>query len=201
MATYLEQVAFVRNAIPAAVITEQKYGVPALVTLTQAAFESAWGKRLACGTNYFGHKAAPGEPYCLETTQEVYGGKTYTVKEKFRKYASKQEGLLAHGAFLRNNSRYSKAFLEKTPEKFLEAVFRAGYATQPDYMSRILPVMQMIRNIIRDNKLSLTTGNSSKPVTPKAKQSNPIPILFVVALSSFLGYKAFTYFKSKSGNI
>ncbi len=138
-------------------------GVPALVTLGQAALESGWG-RGAAGNNFFGVKAKPWESgRMLRTTYEVLsspdakgfaqilsvtrradGRYTYQVRDWFRTYASAEESFVQHNQLLRG-SRYSGAFRHTAdPYRFASAVAAAGYATDPSYTNKVHDVMRLI---------------------------------------------------------
>jgi flagellum-specific peptidoglycan hydrolase FlgJ len=159
---------------------EKITGVPALVTLAQAALESGWGKS-APKNNFFGHKAQStwkGERQLL-TTSEILpssdkseynfpsvisvkpfldsSGKQrrnsknkllfrWVVKDNFRAYNSPLEAFVAHGNFIKNNQRYKKAFQTTTPENFAIEVAKAGYATDPNYSSKLLNLISLFKN-------------------------------------------------------
>lgn len=145
--------------------SEDETGVPALVTLGQAALESNWGAA-APGNNFFGIKAKASDPEDsrqLLRTREVLGRPDatfpevisvtprpdgrydYVVRDWFRKYPTPYEGFLAHGRFLRGNSRYAPAF-EHTddPYAFAQEVARAGYATAPNYSDVLATRMRQL---------------------------------------------------------
>lgn len=109
---------------------EKRTGVPALVTLAQAAIESGWGKS-APGNMFFGVKADSswtGARQYLWTT-EFINGAYQKVQAWFRAYPSPLESFMDHGDFLRRNSRYKPAFQTNDPYAFAKAVANAGYAT------------------------------------------------------------------------
>lgn len=146
--------AFYRNYLGFAEQSQTETGVPALVTLGQAALESGWGRH-APGNNFFGIKAKasdPPEARQLLITREVLnrpdatfpevisvtpldGRKwEYKVRDWFAAYPSPAESFAAHGHFLRNTSRYADAFNHlDAPYAFAQAVAAAGYATDPNY--------------------------------------------------------------------
>ena len=161
----LKPAAFVATFGPSARASQAKHGVPALVTLGQAALESGWGKS-APRFNFFGIKARASDPEStrqLLRTREVMsrpdakfpevisvtpradGKYDYVVKDWFRAYPDAATAFDAHGAFLVNNKRYAKAFnFKDDPYAFADEVARAGYATGPDYASQLKAVMRMI---------------------------------------------------------
>jgi flagellum-specific peptidoglycan hydrolase FlgJ len=149
--------------------SEAATGVPKLVTLGQAALESAWGSS-APGNNFFGIKAKasdPEETHQLLKTTEVFdrdnmtgfpeiisvtprsdGRFTYMVRDWFRTYPSPAEAFIGHGNFLRNTSRYAAAFQHTDdPYAFAQEVARAGYATAPNYFSVLAGRMRQIEAV------------------------------------------------------
>lgn len=138
-----------------AATSEAETGVPVLVTLGQAALESGWGRH-APGNNFFGVKAratdppesrqllrtrevldrpdAAGFPEIISVTPRPDGRYDYVVRDWFAVYPTPAESFTAHGRFLRNNSRYARAFDHTgDPYSFAKAVADAGYATAPNY--------------------------------------------------------------------
>jgi flagellum-specific peptidoglycan hydrolase FlgJ len=160
-------VEFVRTYRPHAEASEARNRVPWLVTLGQAALESAWGKS-TCGNNMFGIKATPKVPEWqrkLCTTREVHTTNTvrypevtsvtprpdgkfdYVVKDWFRAFASPTESFDAHGQVLQAR-RYAKAF-DHTDDAyaFAREVAAGGYATAPNYASALTGVMKLLEKV------------------------------------------------------
>lgn len=143
-------------------------GVPALVTLTQAALESGWGEK-AHQYNFFGLTASEnfaGKKQLLQTveyhkdklqkypqiisiTYLTTGAKSgfyrYVVKRWFRAYDNPGEAFMDYARVL-SDSRYSEAFkYTHKPDEFLRIVAKAGYATSPQYIDLALSVMNSIK--------------------------------------------------------
>jgi flagellar protein FlgJ len=134
---------FLDQLLPAARASQQKAGIPASFTLAQAALESAWGTR-AVGCNLFGVKADKSwaGPVTLVPTHEVINGQRVALTDKFRGYASWDECLADHVRFFQQNRHYAACFHEVTGEGWARAVAAAGYATDPDYASKIISVIR-----------------------------------------------------------
>lgn len=97
---------------PMAVACEKATGVPALVTLAQAACESGWAGN-APGNMFFGVKADPswkGKTQLLGTTEEDEHGVLHSMNAYFRAYPTAEASFEDHAAFLHQNGRYHKAF-------------------------------------------------------------------------------------------
>jgi flagellum-specific peptidoglycan hydrolase FlgJ len=149
----------------AARASEAANGVPALVTLGQAALESGWGRH-APRFNFFGIKARGSDPEAtrqLLRTREVFSDRNrkfpeiisitpradgkfdYIVKDWFRAFPDAASGFKGHGEFLVRNKRYARAFtLAADPYAFAAEVARAGYATDPNYARVLMGVMRTI---------------------------------------------------------
>ncbi|MGX6449852.1 glucosaminidase domain-containing protein [Patulibacter sp. S7RM1-6] len=148
-----DRATFVASAGPLARASQGTTGVPASVTLAQAILESASGTATAGANNYFGIKAQLVSPGvyrwgteavgCVhKQTNEVEGGKTVRQIGQFRMYRGMQASFDDHGLFLRQNSRYAKAFsYTKDPEQFAKEIHKAGYATDPSYSSLLIKLM------------------------------------------------------------
>ena len=137
---------FIAAIGPAAQASAKASGVPASVTVAQAALESAWGesKLARFGHNLFGVKADAawkGEVLTMQT-REFQAGKWITIPANWRKYADWLECINDHAAFLRKNKRYSIALATTTAEAFARALQTAGYATDPEYGKKLVAVMR-----------------------------------------------------------
>ena len=113
--------------------------------IAHAALESGWGESglAKVGKNLFGIKADSrwrGETLILQT-EEFIRGQWVVVPAKWRKYASWQESIDDHAAFLKQNPRYQPCFQCLSAEAFAHALAKAGYATDPGYASKVIGLM------------------------------------------------------------
>lgn len=166
----MQKEAFFAMAVGPAQASQKATGVPASVTLAQAILESGWGdQHMGDACNYFGIKAQSGEPSVTLQTREVEGGKSVFVDAAFRRFASVEECFAAHGHFLRNNSRYAKAFETADGESFARAIAAAGYATDPKYADLLVEIIQ------QNNLTKYDTGaKPAVPHVPAAKASSVV---------------------------
>jgi flagellar rod assembly protein/muramidase FlgJ len=134
--------------------------IPASFTVAQAALESAWGAH-APGMNLFGIKADSSwkGPVTSQITHEVVDGKTITITAKFRAYSGWLASINDHAQFLLTNPRYQPAFAYTTGALFAQAIQAAGYATDPQYASKLIQIMR------KYNLASLDLGTSNGGVT------------------------------------
>jgi flagellum-specific peptidoglycan hydrolase FlgJ len=100
--------------------------------------------------NYFGIKCHnwKGKSYNIDTGEYDSSGKSYThTNACFRSYDSVEDSIKDYVSFLKNNPRYEKAgvFKAKTVKQQAEALKTAGYATAPDYPSKIQSVYNGVK--------------------------------------------------------
>ncbi len=131
---------------PQAADAQRRTGIPASVSLAQAALESNWGKsKLAQdGKNLFGIKAGRGWKgrVVLMPTREYLGGAWHTVTAQWRAYPNWQASIEDHARFLLENPRYVPALrLVDFPRQFATALQTCGYATDPAYADKLRAVM------------------------------------------------------------
>ncbi|MBV6304951.1 glucosaminidase domain-containing protein [Candidimonas humi] len=135
---------FIAAIAPAAQAAMRETKVPASVTIAQAALESGWGAH-APGHNLFGIKADASwiAPVTTKKTHEVVNGKTIIIEAKFRAYPDWLGSIEDHARFLVENPRYASAFEHcDDGEDFAWAIARAGYATDPDYASKLISIIR-----------------------------------------------------------
>lgn len=158
---------FVETYLPFARQTQEKTGIHAVATLTQAALESGWGKA-APGNMFFGVKDTDGVngneqllqtteylktanahfPEVISITPVVRNGQKYfkyIVKDYFRKYDTPEQSFTDHAEFFIKNNRYAEALKVKhDPIAFLRAVAAAGYATAPEYADTLVSIANTV---------------------------------------------------------
>lgn len=126
-----------------AILTQHKYGVPASVTLAQAALESGYGQH-APGFNFFGVKAGKswnGDTQRLKTWESGKDGSKVTIFALFRKYNSANESFIDHAETILH-SKYLRVAMDHTgsAEEFIHAL-APHYATDPNYEQKVLEII------------------------------------------------------------
>lgn len=118
---------------PLAIEQQQKYGIPASVTLSQMALESGWGMSSIAQecNNFFGIKASSswlkqGKPYSNRFSD--------SPNDKFCIYSSVRESIEHHSTLL-VSSRYKKHcnYSSVDYKNWLKGLMKAGYSTNKDY--------------------------------------------------------------------
>lgn len=133
---------FIAAIVPAAQMSAARTRIPASFTVAQAALESSWGASDSArlGFNLFGIKADAswkGPTFTLPTTEYV-AGKRVTVLARWRQYNSWFASIEDHARFLLENPRYKPAFACTDGPSFARAVAEAGYATDPQYATKLV---------------------------------------------------------------
>ena len=119
---------------------QEKYKIPASITLAQGLLESGAGRsRLATeANNHFGIKTPGGwtGPYILADDDRP--------KEKFRKYRSVQESYEDHSLFLLK-PRYQRLFTYRITDykAWAKGLKACGYATNPTYAQSLIRIIEM----------------------------------------------------------
>ncbi len=128
-------------------------GIPAHLMLGQAALETGWGRRELKGIdgknsyNLFGMKATgnwQGKVVEATTTEYVNGVKQKRV-EKFRAYDNYAESFKDFANMMRNNPRYENVVNSvQNINQYARAMQQAGYATDPNYATKLANVIQKV---------------------------------------------------------
>jgi len=138
---------FVEQLLPLAEQAGQELGVDPSVLLAQAALETGWGKFITRDAttgrssynlfNIKAHSGWDGDSVQVQTL-EYRGGVPEKEQARFRAYDSYAESFSDYVNFLRSNPRYQQALEQGSdPARFVRELHNAGYATDPEYASKI----------------------------------------------------------------
>ena len=170
-----ERAQFVRGMWPQAQQAAQQLGVHPAGLIAQAALESNWGRNIPHGGdgqsshNLFGIKASAGwnGGSVTAATQEFANGGAGTVQAPFRSYASQAAGWQDYVQLLGSNPRYRAALNSGSDVgAFAHALQQGGYATDPDYASKVTAVARQVTALLTE------PGASETPV--KFADARPI---------------------------
>ena len=140
------QANFVRQHSAVANRVEAATGIPASFMIGQAGHETGWGKheiKVKGGQpshNLFGIKAgASWKGKVAEvTTTEYVDGVAQKKVAKFRAYGSYEEAFNDYARLISESPRYEKVRAQgKTAHAFASGLQKAGYATDPEYASKL----------------------------------------------------------------
>jgi flagellar protein FlgJ len=156
--------AFLQRHGAAAEAVSAESGIPARFMLAQAAHETGWGRRTIRGAdgsdsnNLFGIKAGPGwtGPTVTTTTTEVVDGQPQKVQARFRAYASAEDSFRDYARLIGNSPRYSGVMQAAQSgdgsgdaTAFARGLQRAGYATDPQYATKLGRVIDTTERLQR----------------------------------------------------
>ena len=159
------QQAFISLIAPGAEAAQQRWGVPAAVTIAQAIDESGWGNsQLAADYhNLFGIKGTGPAGSVDLPTSEFYNGQWVHIDAPFRVYHNVAESIADHAELLATSGYYQRAMADRgVPDAFANDL-TGVYATDPDYGSTIIAIMKLY-NLYRFDRPSATA--SAAPTTP-----------------------------------
>jgi peptidoglycan hydrolase FlgJ len=153
--TFASQDEFVATMLPLAKDAAARIGVDPTVLVAQAALETGWGKSIMRGQdggnshNLFGVKAQGGwqGPEARAITSEFRDGQMVKETANFRSYDSYADSFHDLVTVLQSNNRYQGVLKSAdNPEQFVKELQKAGYATDPDYASKISQIAKQMKS-------------------------------------------------------
>ncbi|MEM1058271.1 MAG: glucosaminidase domain-containing protein [Verrucomicrobiota bacterium] len=133
---------FLENMLPHALRLQALYRIPASATIGMSIYESGYGRSDLArrNNNYFGIKAFRDWNGPRVNMPTVDLGQR--VRADFRAYGSLGESVQGYADFLRNRSRYQKAFRHYQGDAFVGEVARAGYCPDADYTDQVSKIIR-----------------------------------------------------------
>lgn len=116
------------------------------VKIAQAALETGWGKHVV-GNNLYGIKATGNTTpywdgsYVTAGTTEYANGSYNPRQSRFRSYSSISDSIRDHSHLLLTADRYKSVRSAQTPEEQARALQSCGYATDPNYASKLISII------------------------------------------------------------
>ncbi|QQZ43626.1 flagellar assembly peptidoglycan hydrolase FlgJ [Pseudomonas sp. SK3(2021)] len=146
---------FVATMLPMAQQAADRIGVDPRYLVAQAALETGWGKSVmrqqdgSSSHNLFGIKAGSSwkGDQARAITSEFRNGQMVKETAEFRSYASYQDSFHDLVTLLQSNNRYQEVLkAADNPEQFVRELQKAGYATDPDYASKISQIAKQMKS-------------------------------------------------------
>jgi flagellar protein FlgJ len=148
--------AFIQQMRPHAEAAARELGVDADALLAQAALETGWGRSIPChpdgrcSFNLFGiktgsqwHGASVNVP-----TLEFEDGVAVRKVERFRSYESPADSFRDYARLIGGSRRYESAVgAGNNVAAFASALQKGGYATDPNYASKLVAVANEVRKL------------------------------------------------------
>ena len=167
------QQAFINQIAPGALAAQQRFGVPASVTIAQAIDESGWGSSQLAANDYnlFGIKGSGPAGSITLPTQEFENGQWVTIYAQFRVYHNVSESISDHAELLATSGYYTRAMADRgVPDAFANDL-TGVYATDPEYGANLIALMRLY-NLYRFDSPSTSQAQAAAPGhTPAAHSS------------------------------
>ncbi|KAB0506197.1 MULTISPECIES: flagellar assembly peptidoglycan hydrolase FlgJ [Pseudomonas] len=144
---------FVNTMLPMAKEAADRIGVDPRYLVAQAALETGWGKSVmraqdgSSSHNLFGIKASSNwkGDSARAITSEFRNGEMVKETAEFRSYGSYKDSFHDLVTLLQSNNRYQDVLKSAdNPEQFVRELQKAGYATDPDYASKISQIAKQM---------------------------------------------------------
>lgn len=150
-----KQKQFAEKILAQAYMAKAYTGLPASILAAQCILETGWGRYIpVCrktgkySYNLFGIKGKGTNGSVEIITHEYVMGKKIQVIGEFRAYNNYKESFIDYGNLILGAKRYKKAVINKgDPEKYIQEIWLAGYATDPKYPSKILRIARRCKFI------------------------------------------------------
>ena len=175
------QQAFVSTVAPGAIAAQQRYGIPAAVTIAQAIDESGWGQsELATADhNLFGIKGTGPAGSDVRPTQEYENGIWVTRTAPFRVYHNIAESIADHSQLLATGQAYQHAMAARHVPDAFAAALTGVYATDPDYGSNLIALMRLY-NLYRYDSATPAAAQAVVPLEPQVPGQRAVAPLAAV---------------------
>jgi len=144
-----------------AIDATKQTAVNPITVLAMGALESGFGKSglARLHGNYFGIKGTSPYGSINLPTLEYRNGQYVRVQQPFRVYPGFKESAADFVRLINTNTRYVGALQTFDPLSQITAIWRAGYATDPNYVSKLKPIVDQA------NALNVTTNQAMHPLT------------------------------------
>ena len=175
------QQAFISLVAPGAIAAQQRYGIPAAVTIAQAIDESGWGQsELATADhNLFGIKGTGAAGRDMRPTQEYENGIWVTRTSPFRVYHNIAESIADHSQLLATGQAYQHAMANRHVPDAFAAALTGVYATDPNYGSNLIALMRLY-NLYRYDSATPTAVQAVAPLEPQVAGQQAVAPLAAV---------------------
>ena len=161
----VSQSSFVQSHTAAAIAVEKTSGIPASYMVGQAGHETGWGRHEikmkggANSFNLFGIKAGAGwtGKVAEVSTTEYVNGVAHKTTARFRAYDSYEDSFKDYARLITQSPRYAQASQQtESAHAFATSLKKAGYATDPDYASKLSRAINTAQRLQRTQVVAQT---------------------------------------------
>ena len=149
---------FIKKVAPVAQKVDKGTKLLPSVTIAQACLESNYGQSDLAQkyNNLFGVKGTSKTTSAVMTTKEYTNGKWVTVKARFQIYDSYEASIRAHNRLFQegttwNKNQYKDVLNAKNYPEQAKALVTDGYATDPDYATKLTNLIEQFNLNQYDN--------------------------------------------------
>ena len=150
-----EQKEFANEILAEAYRAKATTGLPASILAAQCILETGWGKHIPIckktkkySYNLFGIKGKGTNGSVEIYTHEYVNGEKIKIIAKFRAYFDYSESFVDYGNLILGAKRYKQAVINKNDaRKYINEIWKAGYATDPKYPEKILQIAKSCKFI------------------------------------------------------
>jgi len=133
---FIEQVGAIAQA---EYLSREKWVLPS-VCIAQAALESGWNLK---AKTLFGIKAKAGDASFSSVTSEFYSGRYVQIVDAFKSYPNIASAIGGYMDLITSLKRYKGAVNNPDYRSAITAIKAGGYATDPDYVLKIVAIIEM----------------------------------------------------------
>jgi flagellum-specific peptidoglycan hydrolase FlgJ len=166
---------FINLIAPGAIAAQQRFGVPAAVTIAQAIEESSWGNSSLAADhhNLFGIKGTGPAGSVSLPTSEYLNGQWVTINAAFRVYHNAAESISDHAELLATSGYYQRAMADRAvPDAFANDL-TGVYATDPNYGANLIALMRLYNLYRFDVPAATQHPQATQPAVGHAQTSQP----------------------------
>lgn len=149
---------FIKKVAPVAQKVDKGTKLLPSITIAQACLESNYGQSDLAQkyNNLFGVKGTSKTTSAVMTTKEYTDGKWVTVKARFQIYDSYEASIRAHNRLFQegttwNKNQYKDVLNAKNYTEQAKALVTDGYATDPDYATKLTNLIEQFNLNQYDN--------------------------------------------------
>lgn len=149
---------FIKKLVPVAQKVDKGTKLLPSITIAQACLESNYGQSDLAQkyNNLFGVKGTSKTTSAVMTTKEYTNGKWVTVKARFQIYDSYEASIRAHNRLFQegttwNKNQYEDVLNAKNYPEQAKALVTDGYATDPDYATKLTNLIEQFNLNQYDN--------------------------------------------------
>lgn len=149
---------FIKKVAPVAQKVDKGTKLLPSITIAQACLESNYGQSDLAQkyNNLFGVKGTSKTTSAVMTTKEYTNGKWVTVKARFQIYDSYEASIRAHNRLFQegttwNKNQYKDVLNAKNYSEQAKALVTDGYATDPDYATKLTNLIEQFNLNQYDN--------------------------------------------------